>query len=333
MTINEIRTRIEALVDEGSGKTLKDAKSIKHIGIDPDKNMVIMIIAIAKTGGDEEKNLLRQIAKIVKVEMGFKGLKVQFEETKKLEGIGSNQKVKFIIVASGKGGVGKSTVACNLAYALARQNKKVGLIDADIYGSSVPRILEMEHEHPRANQEQKIIPFHAFGIELISTEFFAGEGKPVIWRGAMLNSMMNHFFFDVKWSKDLEYMIIDSPPGTGDIMLDLRNLAPTAEVLIVTTPHPSASDVATKAGLAYQQLKHNVVGVIENMSYYLNPANNNQEFIFGKGGGQLVAEKLGVELLTQIPINQPKHHLSLFEGDEETGKIYDELATIFTVRE
>jgi ATP-binding protein involved in chromosome partitioning len=332
MTTNDIRARVETLVDEATGKTLKETGAIKHIGIDPEKNQVIMIVAIAKTGGEEEKNLLRQIAKIVKVEMGFRGLKVQFEETRKLEGISSNQKVKFIIVASGKGGVGKSTVACNLAYALARQNKKVGLIDADIYGSSVPRILEMKHRAPMAGDDQKIIPFKAFGIELISTEFFAGNGVPVIWRGALLNSMMNHFFHDVKWSRDLEYMIIDSPPGTGDIMLDLKNLAPTAQVLIVTTPHTSASEVATKAGIAFRKLKHDIIGVIENMSYYLNPANNEKDFIFGKGGGEKVAQTLGVELLAQIPINQPKHHLSLFETDEETGRIYDDLATFITLQ-
>lgn len=332
MNISEIRARVEMLVDEATGKTLKETGAIKHIGIDPEKYTVIMIISIAKTGGEEEKNLLRQIARITKVEMGFRGLKVQFEETRKLEGIGSNQKVKFIIIASGKGGVGKSTVACNLAYALVRQNKKVGLIDADVYGSSVPKILEMEHKHPRASADQKILPFRAHGIELVSTEFFAGEGVPVIWREAMLNSMMNHFFYDVKWSKDLEYMIIDSPPGTGDIMLDLKNLAPTASVLIVTTPHPSASEVATKAGIAFRKLKHEILGVIENMSHYLNPATNEKDFIFGKGGGEKVAETLGVELLAKIPINQPKHHLSLFEPDEETGRIYAELATFVQLK-
>ncbi len=332
MTTKDIRERIETLVDQGIGKTLKETGGIKHIGIDPDKSLVIMIIEIAKTGGEEEKTMLRQIAKIVKIEMGFKGLKVQFEETKKLESLG-NRKIKFIIVASGKGGVGKSTVACNLAYALTRQNKKVGLIDADIYGSSVPRILEMKHEYPTASEDQKILPFHAFGIELISTDFFAGEGKPVIWRGAMLNSMMNHFFNDVKWSKDLEYMIIDSPPGTGDIMLDLKNLAPNAEVLIITTPHPSASDVAIKAGIAARQLKHNILGVVENMSYFINAVNRAKEFIFGSGGGIQVAQKLEAELLAQIPINQPKHHLSLFESNEEAGQIYDDLASLVIISE
>jgi ATP-binding protein involved in chromosome partitioning len=332
MTTKEVRERIEHLVDESTNKTLKESNAIRHLGIDDEKNQVVLIIAMGKTGGEEENKLRREIARIIKLDLGFRGLKIQFEETRKLEGIG-NRNVKFIIVASGKGGVGKSTVACNLAYALVRKGKKVGIIDADIYGSSVPQILEMQHEYPKADQNEKIIPFHAFGIELMSTSFFTDEGRPVIWRGAMLNSMMQNFFYQVKWSRDLEYMIIDSPPGTGDIMLDLKNLAPGAEVLIVTTPHLSASLVATKAGLAAKQLKQSLIGVVENMSYYLNPATKEKEFIFGSGGGLKVAQNLGSELLAQIPINQPKHHLSLFESDEPTGEIYDDLATLILIRE
>lgn len=332
MTTKEIREKLETLIDPTTNKTFKETNAIKHLGIDSEKNQVVLIIAIARTGGDAEKQLRREIAKIVKLDLGFSGVKLQIEETRKLEGIG-NQKVKFIIVASGKGGVGKSTIACNLAYALVRKGKKVGLMDTDIYGSSVPQILEMKHEYPRANEEQKIIPFHAFGIELISTEFFAEEGRPIIWRGAMLNSMIQNFFYQVKWSSNLEYMVIDSPPGTGDIMLDLKNLAPNAEVLIVTTPHLSASHVATKAGLAAKQMSQNVFGVVENMSYYINPVNKEKEYIFGDGGGLKVAQNLGAELLAQIPINQPKYHLSLYESEEAAGQIYDDLATLFIIQE
>lgn len=331
MNTKELRERIEILIDEDTGKTLKDENAITHLGIDSDKNIVVLILTITKVGGDTEKNLRREIALIVKRDLGFDGVKIQFEERRKVEGI-TNRDVKFIIIASGKGGVGKSTVAANLAYALTRQNKKVALIDADIYGSSIPKILEMEHNYPRANENSKIIPFNRFGIEIMSTEFFAEVGKPVIWRGAMLNSMINNFFYEVNWDKNIEYMIIDAPPGTGDIALDLRNIIPSAEVMIVTTPHLAASHVAIKAGVASKQLKHNIIGVIENMSYYLNPHSKTKEFIFGKGGGQEVAEKLESELIAQIPINQPLHHLSLYESDEEIGKIYDDLATFLIIK-
>lgn len=328
-TTLEIRERIENIVDPGSGKTLKEANSIKHLGIDPDKDLVILLIVLVKINGNEEKQVKRQLATIIKREMGFTGIKIQFEEKRVIESI-VKKNVKFILIESGKGGVGKSTVAGNIAYALTRLGKKVGIIDADIYGSSMPQILEMEHAYPLADDSGKIIPLEAFGMEVISTEFFAEEGKPVIWRGAMLNSMMSNFFYDVMWNKDTEFVIVDCPPGTGDVALDLRSIVPNAEAFIVTTPHKAASHVAIKAGYASNTLNHKVIGVIENMSYFKNPVNGEKEFIFGNGGGEEVADKLQTELIAQIPITQPTHHLSLFESDEEVGRIYDDIATILT---
>ncbi len=332
MDIKTIKERLGLIVDPATKLTLEESNAIKHVGIDEEKNSVVVIAAIGRCGGPEEKQIRREIASVIKLELGFTGVKMQIEEKRIIESI-VNKNVKFIIVSSGKGGVGKSTVATNLAYALVRQGKKVGIIDADIYGSSVPKILEMEHAYPRASEEGKILPLEAFGIQVISTEFFAEEGRPIIWRGAMLNSMMNNFFYEVKWDKDLDYMIIDSPPGTGDIALDLRTIVPKAQVLLVTTPHIAASHVAVKAGFASQQMNHPLIGVIENMSYYINPVNNQKDFIFGNGGGETVASKLNSELLCQIPINQPIHHLSLYESDEEIGKIYDDLATLVSVAE
>lgn len=331
ITVNDIRKKIENIVDPAIGKTLKETNSLKHIGIDDERDLVILIVVIARMNGKEEKEIKRELAKRVKLDLGFTGIKIQFEERRIIESI-VKRDVKFIIIASGKGGVGKSTVACNIAYSLSRMGKKVGIIDADIYGSSVPKILEMEHNYPDATEEGKIKPFNAFNMQVISTEFFAEVGKPVIWRGAMLNSMMQNFFYEVDWAKDLDYMIIDCPPGTGDVSLDLRTIVPNALVILVTTPHIAASHVAIKAGYASNQLGHKMIGVVENMSYYINPINHEKEFIFGYGGGEAVAEKLDTELLAQIPINQPKHHLSLYESDEEIGKIYDDLATIITIQ-
>lgn len=327
MTTKEIRKHIEMLIDESTGQTLQETNAIKHIGIDPEKNVVVLIIAVGRTGGEQEKKLRRELARIIKINLGFAGVKLQIEEKRKIESI-VNRNVKFIIISSGKGGVGKSTVAANLAYALTRLGKKVALVDADIYGSSIPKILEMQHRYPNASEDGKILPFEAYGMEIISTEFFAEIGKPIIWRGAMLNSMMNNFFYEVKWNKNIDYMIIDSPPGTGDIALDLRTIIPTADVLIVTTPHLAASHVAIKAGYAAKQLGHSILGVIENMSYYLNPVNKQKDFLFGSGGGEAVAEKLETEVVSQIPINQPLHHLGLYELDEEIGKIYNDLAEL-----
>ena len=331
-TTLEIRERIENIIDPSSGKSLKEQNSIKHLGVDPDKDLVILIIVLMKTGGKEEEKVKRELAKIIKLDLGFTGIKIQFEEKRIIESI-VKKDVKFILIESGKGGVGKSTVAGNIAYALTRLGKKVAIIDADIYGSSMPQILEMEHAFPLADESGKIIPLNAFGMEVISTEFFAEEGKPVIWRGAMLNSMMSNFFYDVMWSPEIEYVIVDCPPGTGDVALDLRTIVPNAKAFIVTTPHKAASHVAIKAGYASNTLNHQVIGVIENMSYYKNPVNGEKDFIFGSGGGEEVANKLDTELIAQLPITQPVHHLSLFESDEECGKIYDDIATLITYNE
>lgn len=329
-TVNDIREAIKNIVDPTVNKTLEETKGIKHIGIDEEQDLVILIIVLSKCGGLEEKAIKRKLASIIKLDLGFTGVKFTFEEKRIIESI-VNSNVKFILVESGKGGVGKSTVSANIAYALKRMGKRVGIIDADIYGSSIPQILEMTHAYPKADENGKIVPLNAFGMEVISTEFFAEEGKAVIWRGAMLNSMIQNFFYEVVWDKNTDYMIIDCPPGTGDIALDLRTIVPNAKAIIVTTPHKSASHVATKAGYTSMQLKHEIIGVIENMSYFINPVNGQKEHIFGQGGGEVTAEKLSSELLCQIPIEQPKYHLSLFESDEESGKIYDNLAILISI--
>ena len=144
MAINKIRQHLEVLVDESIGKTLKETEGIKHIGIDEENSTVILIINMGRMGGDPENKLRREIAKIIKLQLGYKGVKIQFQEQRKIDSV-VNRRVKFIIVTSGKGGVGKSTISANIAYALTRQGKKVGLIDADIYGSSIPKILEVPH--------------------------------------------------------------------------------------------------------------------------------------------------------------------------------------------
>ena len=326
MNTKTIREKIGLLIDETSGKTLAEEGAIRHIGVDAEKNLVILVIALHKTGGENEEKLRREIARIVKLDLGYSGLKIQFEEKRKLESI-VNRDVRFIVVTSGKGGVGKSTVAVNLAYALTKLDKTAAIIDADIYGSSVPAMLEIPLEYPKATADQKIVPFRRFGIELMSTAFFTEPGKPVIWRGPMLHQMLETFFYQVAWNKHLDFMIIDAPPGTGDVTLDLKNIVPTAEAIVVTTPHLAASDVATKAGIATRQLRQNVIGVVENMAYLENPQTGERDYIFGQGGGETVAEKLGCELIAQIPLQQPENHLAIYEPDEPNGKKFIELAS------
>jgi len=323
--IERVKTQLSSLIDETLKKTLKETNGIKHISYDEESDILTLIVAVGKAGGETEKLFRRKIAQIVKIDNKISGLKLVVEEHKTYEGI-TKRPITFIGIASGKGGVGKSTVCANLAYRLMKKGFHVGVMDADIYGSSIPTLLEMEHENLYLDDDHKIIPLKKDKIEVISTEFFTEPGQAVIWRGGMLNSMLDNFFNKVGWSKEINVMLIDLPPGTGDIALDIKNFIPQSKMIIVTTPHPSASFVAKKAGLAAKSLGHEVIGVVENMSYYINPANHAKEFIFGEGGGLKTSIELETELLTQIPINQPIHHQSLYEIDEEIGKIYDDLA-------
>lgn len=328
MNTKIIRERLENLIDESKNKTLKETQAIKHIGVDDDRGIVVLIIKIGVLGSDAEKNLRHQIAKIIKLELGFKGVKIQFEEDKKP----INKDLKFIIISSCKGGVGKSTIAVNLAYALSRQGKKVGIIDADIYGATVPDLLEMEIKEPDVDDNGKFIPYKKHNIEVVSTEFFAERDKPILWRGSQLKSLVSSFFTQVAWSRDLEFIIIDAPSGTGDIMLDLKSIVPSAEVILATTPHPIDAHMTIKTGLAYRELKHNIIGIIENMAYYLNPETNTKDYIFLNGGAEEAATKLNTEILASFPINTPKHHLALYESDEENGQLYNDLATLISIR-
>lgn len=324
MNLNDLKKQIEETVDPSNQMTIGETNSVKHISYDEEKDLVTLTIAMGRLGGEAEKKFRRDIARIVKIDCGFKGLQLQLEESKIFGSI-TQKPIVFIGVISGKGGVGKSSVAANIAYRMVKRGIKVGVIDADVYGSSLPTIFEVPHQNPKFDENKKILPIEKDGIELISTEFFTNPGQPVLWRGGMLNSMISHFFYDVKWHDDTEYVIVDFPPGTGDITLDIKSIIPQAKMLIVTTPHPSASHVAIKAGHAAKTLGHEILGVIENMSYFTNPANNNKEYIFGQGGGLKVAQGLECELVAQIPIAQPLHHQDLFEIEEENGHVYDEI--------
>ncbi len=327
MSIDLIKQKIGVLLDDSLGKNLLETDGIKHIGIDEEKNIVILVVAIGKKDPEIEKKLRREIAKIIKIDLKYAGLKLEIEEFRKIDSLAKG-KTKFIIIASGKGGVGKSTITANIAYALSKKGKKVGIIDADIYGSSIPTLLDYNVKDAKieVNNNRKIIPFMKNNIEFISTEFFADVGAPILWRGAMVSSMINSLFYDVAWNKELDYMVIDMPPGTGDATLDLRNIIPNSDVIIVTTPHISASHVAIKAGYAAKELKHKVIGVIENMSYYLNKSTGEKEYIFGKGKGEELAKKLNVNLLAEIPINLPAKNTGLYEDNEFIGQIFNNIA-------
>jgi ATP-binding protein involved in chromosome partitioning len=206
----------------------------------------------------------------------------------------------IIAVASGKGGVGKSTVTVNLATALAELGYKVGIIDADVRGFSVPRILGVT-DKPRAVSENEIIPPEVNGIKAISMGSFVGENEPVIWRAPLLAGALEQFFKDVRWG-ELDYMLIDLPPGTGDMPLNIMQKVPHAETLVVTTPQVTATKVAGRIGAMADKMDHQIIGVIENMAYYKCPECGRKDYIFGENGGQDLADFMKTELLGQLPL-------------------------------
>ncbi|MGI8429209.1 MAG: Mrp/NBP35 family ATP-binding protein [Solirubrobacteraceae bacterium] len=206
-----------------------------------------------------------------------------------------------VCVGSGKGGVGKSSVTANLAAALLGDGKRVGVLDADVWGYSQPRMLGLGAQRPRVNAERKLLPLIAHdGISVMSIGFFVEQDAAVVWRGPMLHKALQQFLEDVEWGA-LDYLLIDLPPGTGDVSMTLAQLLPQAKFLIVTTPQPVAQRVARRSAEMAGKVKLEIAGVIENMSGFVTPSGERFQ-IFGEGGGALLAEELEVPLLAKVPL-------------------------------
>ena len=208
---------------------------------------------------------------------------------------------KIIAIGSGKGGVGKSTFTANLAISLSKLGKKVGVIDADIYGPSLPMIFGKRDEKPRSNSEKKIIPVESFGIKFMSFGFFINEQDPVIWRGPMLGGVLNQFLFDVDWS-GLDYLLIDLPPGTGDIQLSMIQNAHVDGAIIISTPQDIALLDAKKGAEMFKKLNLPIIGMVENMSSFICGSCGTEHFIFGEGGVQKAVQQLEIGFLGKIPL-------------------------------
>jgi ATP-binding protein involved in chromosome partitioning len=208
----------------------------------------------------------------------------------------------IIAVGAGKGGVGKTTVAVNLAIALAKAGSRVGMIDADIYGPNVPIMLGMKTQ--LTTDGQKILPAEKYGLQVISMGFMTADDAPIIWRGPMLHGALQQFFREVKWA-DLDYLVIDMPPGTGDVALTLGQTVPVAGAIVVTTPQKVSLADSRRAVAMYRKLNIPTLGIVENMSYFVCPQCSHESDIFGKRGGEQMAEELGIPFLGSIPIYQP----------------------------
>lgn len=342
ITEQQVREILGQLQDPFLHKSLAETDGITNVAIKEEKNHVSVKIAIAKLNTPEQLQLQMKVVEVLK-EAGVNTVGIRFEElsTEKLQSFRGTateseaqdilsplSTVQVISIASGKGGVGKSTVSVNLAVALARLGKKVGLIDADIYGFSVPDMMGVT-DMPKV-VDNRIFPVDRFGVKMISMGFFVENNAPIVWRGPMLGKVLDQFFRDVEWG-ELDYLLLDLPPGTGDVALDIHQMLPSSKEIVVTTPHPTAAFVAARAGAMALQTDHEILGVIENMAWFESKSGD-REFVFGQGGGPKLADELRTELLGQIPLGQPDwtdedFAPSVYAEKHTTGQIYLDIAT------
>jgi ATP-binding protein involved in chromosome partitioning len=243
-------------------------------------------------------------------------------------------KTRVLLIASGKGGVGKSSVTTNLSVALAQRGSRVAVVDADVWGFSIPRMLGIQH--PPTVIDEMLIPPEAHGVRCISMGFFAQEDQPVIWRGPMLHKALEQFLTDVFWDEP-DFLVIDLPPGTGDIALSLAQFLPRSEVYVVTTPQPAAQRVAQRAAFMAKRVNLEVKGVVENMSWFTGDDGKRYE-LFGAGGGQELADRLEVPLLGKVPLtpelrvgSDSGHPLVAEDPESEAGQVFAEMARAIAV--
>jgi len=304
---------LSGIKDPELKRSFTELDMVKSVDIDGGE----VKIGITLTGGCPFKEKIADdiVAGVSELE-GVKSVKVEFGEMTKEQLVQLKDKLgvsqskgddpasiakiakRFIAVSSGKGGVGKSTITANLAAALARLGFQVGVLDADVYGFSIPRMMGVDGV-PKAFDE-KIVPLRkGDNLQVISMGFFISEDEPVIWRGPLLHKAISQFITDVMW-ENLDFLLMDLPPGTGDVTITIAQAIPSAELLVVTTPQATATNVASRVAKMADKTKLKVIGVIENMAYYDNQGQ--KDYIFGKDGGKKLAEKLGVALVGEIPL-------------------------------
>ncbi|MBK8293781.1 MAG: Mrp/NBP35 family ATP-binding protein [Solirubrobacterales bacterium] len=311
----QVTEKLTAVIDPELRRNIVELGMVRSIDIKPD-GQVDVTVSLTTAGcpirshfQDAVTSQVSSLEGVTKVGVGFdvlsdeeKGTLQQTLGRDKLPQGALAQVNNVICVASGKGGVGKSTMTSNLAAALQAQGLKTGALDCDVYGYSIPRMLGIDVK-PDVNGERKILPPEApSGVKTMSIGYFVEENSAVVWRGPMLHKAIQQFLEDVAWG-ELDYLLLDLPPGTGDIAMTLSQLLPQAKLAIVTTPQPAAQSVARRSAEMANKVDLEIMGVIENMSGFTTP--DGETFsIFGEGGGQLLADDIGVPLLGTIPLSE-----------------------------
>ena len=304
VTKEQIETALKGYIEPHMEKNLIDAKCVKSVSIDGDKVSVTVELGFPAKGCKDEiiEQVKAQVAALEGVSAVTVGLSWKVVAHSVQKSLKPIDNVKNIIaVASGKGGVGKSTTAVNLALALAVEGAKVGLLDADIYGPSQPRMLGVSGQ-PESRDGRTLEPMQSYGLQAMSIGFLVDEETPMIWRGPMVTQALEQLLNDTNWDS-LDYLVIDLPPGTGDTQLTLAQKVPVSGAVIVTTPQDIALLDARKGFKMFEKVEVPVLGIVENMSIHICSQCGHEEHIFGEGGGQRMATQYGVDFLGALPLD------------------------------
>jgi ATP-binding protein involved in chromosome partitioning len=313
-TQDQIREALRAVIDPELRRDIVELEMVRSIDVHAN-GVVDVVVSLTTPGCPIRSHFQTGVANAVRAVDGVAGVNVEFDVLSDTEkgalqrrlGRGSlpegalAQVSNVICVGSGKGGVGKSSVTANLAAALTAEGKRVGVLDADVWGYSQPRMFGLGATRPKVNEQRKIVPPMAHdGIKVMSIGFFMEEDAAVVWRGPMLHKALTQFLEDVDWG-ELDYLLVDLPPGTGDVSMTLAQLLPQAKFLIVTTPQPVAQRVARRSAEMAHKVRLEIAGIVENMAGFVTP-DGERYAIFGEGGGQLLADELDVPLLGKVPL-------------------------------
>lgn len=311
-----VREALKKVLDPELKKSLVDLQMVRDIQVGEDS--VRVTLALTTLGCPMKKRIVQDVKEAVLQVAGVGSVEVELTVMSREELVrlfpkhplkGIDKVSQFIAVASGKGGVGKTTVAVNLALALSREGLRVGLLDADVYGPSIPVMLNLS-DRPRA-ESGMILPHEKFGLKVMSFGFFLKESQPLIWRGPLVAKTIRQFLDDVMWG-ELDRLVVDLPPGTGDPSITIAQAIPSAAVVMVTTPQEVALADVRKAISMFQQMKVQIVGLVENMSFFRCAHSSEKISIFGEGGGETLSRETGIPLLGSIPLD-----IELRKGGDE----------------
>ncbi len=321
-TREQITEALKAVIDPELRQSIVELEMVRAIDI-KDAGVVDVTVSLTTPGCPIKNHFQTAVVKSVSALDGVSRVNVGFDVLTDQEKAGLQRKLgrpgglpegalaqvsNIICVGSGKGGVGKSSLTANLASALVADGKKVGVLDADVWGYSIPRMLGLGGERPKVSGERKILPLESHGIKVMSIGFFIAEDEAVVWRGPMLHKALTQFLEDVAWG-ELDFLLIDLPPGTGDVSMTLAQLLPQAKFVLVTTPQAAAQKVARRAAEMAHKVNLEIAGVIENMSGFTTPGGERFP-IFGEGGGQRLADELDVPLIGKVPLTMPLREMS-----------------------